>query len=63
VILGRSVLEQHGAYVNDDVTQKPVQSLLSQVIEGLDELDNENHLVYNCARFIARLSQPQSDKG
>ncbi|GKZ16496.1 hypothetical protein AbraCBS73388_000071 [Aspergillus brasiliensis] len=63
VILGRSVLEQHGAYISDDVTQSSVQTPLNQEVEALDKLDKDNFLVYNCARFIARLSQSQSDQG
>ncbi|OJJ71761.1 hypothetical protein ASPBRDRAFT_30156 [Aspergillus brasiliensis CBS 101740] len=35
---------------------------LFHAVEALDKLDKDNYLVYNCARFIARLSQPQSDQ-
>ncbi|CAK46090.1 hypothetical protein M747DRAFT_286646 [Aspergillus niger ATCC 13496] len=62
VILGRSVLEQHAVYINDNATQSSVQDSLNQAVESLDKLDKDNHVVYDCARFIARLSQPQSDQ-
>lgn len=63
MILGRSVLEQHAVYINDNATQSSVQDSLNQAVESLDKLDKDNHVVYDCARFIARLSQPQSDQG
>ncbi|KAL2816933.1 fungal-specific transcription factor domain-containing protein [Aspergillus granulosus] len=62
VILGRSVLERHGVYINDNATRGSVQSPLNQAVESLDKLDKDNYLVSNCARFIARLSQSQSDQ-
>lgn len=63
VILERSVLERHALYINDNATRENVQSPLNQAIEFLDKLDKENYFFSNCARFIARLSQSQSDQG
>lgn len=57
------MLEQHGVYINDNATQSSVQDFLNQAVESLDKLDKDNHVVYNCARFIAHLSKPQDDQG
>lgn len=63
MVLGRSVLDQHGVYIDDNATQNPVQGPLNQAVEALDKLDRDNRLVYNCAKFIKRFSQPQSGQG
>ncbi|OJJ04195.1 hypothetical protein ASPVEDRAFT_136194 [Aspergillus versicolor CBS 583.65] len=60
VVLGSSVLDQHGVYINDDATQNSVQGPLNQAVEALDKLDRDNRMVYNCAKFIRRVSQQLS---
>lgn len=63
VILGRAVLERHEVYIDDNATRSSVHSPLNQAVEALDKLEKDNHLVYNCAMVIGRLSQPQSGQG
>ncbi|KAL7946815.1 C6 transcription factor [Trichoderma barbatum] len=63
MILGRSVLTQHGVYIDDDATSSPVHSFLTKAVEALDKLDKDNLLVYNCAKFIRHLSERQSGQG
>lgn len=63
MVLGRSVLDQHGVYIDHNATQDPVQGRLNQAVEVLDKLDRDNRLAYNCAKFIRRFSQPQSGQG
>ncbi|CEL06043.1 hypothetical protein ASPCAL07154 [Aspergillus calidoustus] len=64
VIIGRSVLEQQGVYINDGAgSPSSAQQHLNQSVEALDKLDNENRLVRNCAKVIRRLAQPQHGKG
>ncbi|KAL7950093.1 C6 transcription factor [Trichoderma barbatum] len=63
VILGRSVLAQHGVHIDEDAPGRSVQSLLAKAVESLDKLDKGNRLVYNCAKFIRQLSERQSRQG
>lgn len=64
MLLGRSVLAQHGVYTeNDDVGSSSTHSFLTKAVESLDKLDKDNRLVYNCAKFIRHLSERQSGQG
>lgn len=63
MILGRSVLDQHGIYLNDNATRSSVHSPLAQAVEVLDKLDKDNRLVNKCAEFIRRLSETQNGQG
>lgn len=63
MVLGRSVLDQYGVYINDNATQSSVQGVLNHAAEALDKLDRDNRLVYNCAKFIRRFSQQLSGQG
>ncbi|RAH67118.1 uncharacterized protein BO66DRAFT_355744 [Aspergillus aculeatinus CBS 121060] len=58
VILGRSVLSQHGVYTND--SSNSAEARLAQALEALDRLDKDNRQVYNCAKFIRQLLEPQN---
>lgn len=63
MVLGRSVLDHHGVYINDSATQSSVQGVLDDAVEALERLDRDNRLVYNCATFIRRFSQQLSGQG
>jgi hypothetical protein len=63
MILGRSVLAQHGVYIDDDTTSSPVRSFLTKAVEALGKLDKDNLLVNNCVKFIRHLSERQSRQG
>ncbi|KAJ3521117.1 hypothetical protein NM208_g13442 [Fusarium decemcellulare] len=59
VVLGRSILAQHGVYLDEDAPGRSVSSLLAKAVESLDKLDKGNDLVNNCARFIKYLAEKQ----
>lgn len=63
MLLGRSVLAQHGVYADDDSSSSPVHSFLTKALEALDKLDRDNRLVYNCAKFIRQLFERQRGHG
>ncbi|RFU74881.1 c6 transcription factor [Trichoderma arundinaceum] len=63
VIIGRSVLVQHGVCIDDEATSSPVHSFLTKAVEALEKLDKDNRLVYNCAKFIRHLSERQGGQG
>ncbi|KAL7904135.1 C6 transcription factor [Trichoderma velutinum] len=63
IILGRSVLAQHGVYIDDDNTSGPVSSFLTKAVEALDKLDKDNLLINNCTKFIRHFSERRSGQG
>ena len=59
MIIGRSLLEDHEIFVQDNPGTSAA-SVLSKAVEILEQLDRDNRLARNCAKFIRQLSNRQS---